>query len=98
MKVSSKDYSILKTNKLGSFQVSAGWGATPAISAKGDSIYFGNNSTTIYLHDFAKNQTKELAKIGDYIQNATMTYNNLAVNPKTVMYTSLQSKVTVTIT
>lgn len=29
MKVSSKDYSILKTNELGSFQVSAGWGATP---------------------------------------------------------------------
>lgn len=81
-KISSKDYSVLQTNNLTGFNVSAGWGATPGISAKGDMIYFGNAGTTIYSHNFTTSETKELAKVGDYVQNASMAYNNLGVDPK----------------
>lgn len=82
MKISSSDYSVIKANEIEKgFGLSAGWGATPAISAKGDIIYFGNNDTKIYSHNFTTGETKLMVNVPDHVENADMIYNNLAVNP-----------------
>lgn len=81
-KVSSSDYSILQTNELGDAKVGAGFGATPGISAKNDSIYFSNASTKIYRHIFSLNKTELMTDVKDHIDNAGIVYNNLAVNPQ----------------
>lgn len=82
-KVDASDYSIIQTNKLGDAKVSAGWGASPGISAKGDTIYFSNASTKIYRHIFSKNETKYMVDVKEEIEDANIVYNNLAVHPKT---------------
>lgn len=81
-KVSSADYSVLQTNELGDASVGAGFGATPGISAKADSIYFSNASTKIYRHIFSQNKTELLTDVKTHIDNAGIVYNNLAVNPQ----------------
>ena len=80
-KVSSKDYSIMQTNEIAEAQVGAGWGATPGISAKGDTIYFSNASTKIYRHIFNQKTTELMTNVKDHIENAGIVYNNLAVDP-----------------
>lgn len=82
-KVNPTDYSVIKTNELGDAKVSAGWGATPGISAKGDTLYFSNASTKIYRHIFNSNQTKFMVDVKTHITDAGMVYNNLAVHPET---------------
>lgn len=82
MKISSNDYSVIKENEIGEgFGLSAGWGSTPAISAKGDMIYFGNNETKIYRHNFTTSETQLMVNVPDRVENAGITYNTLAVNP-----------------
>lgn len=82
-KVSADDYSILQTNELENAQVGAGWAATPAISAKDDTLYFSNASTKIYRHIFSLNKTDYITDVKQHIPNADIVYNNLAVHPKT---------------
>lgn len=83
LKISASDYSTIASNTLGDAKVGAGWGATPAISAKGDTLYFSNASTTIWRHIFGQNQTVKMVNVKDYIADAGIVYNNLAVNPTT---------------
>lgn len=85
IKVNASDYT-LDTHTLDAGGVSAGWGATPAISTKGDEIYFSNNSSTIYRHDFATNTTETLGDVKSFVANWGMLYNSPAVHPVTGEY------------
>lgn len=82
-KVSSLDYSIMQENAVTQGSLSAGWGASPGISAKGDTIYFSGGSTTIYRHVFSSSHTELVGNVKDYVQDANIVYSNLAVHPKT---------------
>lgn len=83
MKIDPADYSILKSNELGSYKIGAGWGAVPAFAAFGDNVYFTNGSTTIYRHDFTSGTTEQLLNITSKIADAAMNYNSLGVDPET---------------
>ena len=62
--------------------LSAGWGATPAFGAKGETLYFTNNTTTIYSHSFESGETKELGQLSNFVSEDTNTlYNNIGVDP-----------------
>ena len=91
-KVSTKDHNIMQKNEISEGGVSAGWGATPGISAKGDTLYFSNATTTIYRHIFSQNKTDKMVDVKDVVPNAKMAYNNLAVHPETgdVYFTSIK--------
>ena len=84
MKINSKDYSIMQTNEMpAEAKLGSGAGATPGISAKGDTIYFSNSSTKIYRHIFSKNTTDFMVDAKTMVEDATMVYNNLGVHPVT---------------
>lgn len=91
-KVSATDYTIMQSNEIADAKVGAGWGATPGISAKGDTIYFSNAATKIYRHLFSKNKTEYMTDVKEHIENVGMVYNNLAVHPKTgeVYFTTIK--------
>lgn len=80
-KISSADYSIIKENELNDYNLSNNWGATPAITAKENMIYFRDSDMNIYCHYFINNKTEKLAKVSDFVDNSGTGYNNLAVNP-----------------
>lgn len=82
-KISASDYAVLQSNEITEAQVGAGYGSTPGISAKGDTIYFSNATTKIYRHIFSKKQTDFMTDVKDHIQNAGIVYNNLGVHPQT---------------
>lgn len=80
-KINAENYSIIKENEITEGNVSAGWGATPGISAKGDTIYYGNATTKIYRHIFNTGISEYLIDAKDFTEDAGMSYNNLAVHP-----------------
>ena len=82
-KVDSETYDIIKTNDVTEGSLSAGWGATPGITAMGDILYYNGGSTTIYRHDFTTGESKLMINAKDVIENAGMVYNNIAVHPLT---------------
>lgn len=85
IKLNASDYTLDK-HTLDAGGVGAGWGATPGISAKGDQIYFCNNSSTIYRHNFTTNTTEELGNVKPHVANWGMIYNMPAVHPVTGAY------------
>lgn len=80
-KLSSTDYSIIKTNSLKDYQLTTYGSATP-FSAKGNKLYFNSNEVKIYSHDFTSGETQMLYNVEDNIENAKMVYGSVAVNPK----------------
>lgn len=80
-KINSADYTITTNELPADVKISAGWGATPGISAKGDSIYFSNAGPKVYRHIFSKKQTDFLTDVSPLIEHFGMLYNNLTVNP-----------------
>ncbi|GAB6122088.1 DUF5074 domain-containing protein [Dysgonomonas termitidis] len=82
-KVSSSNYSTIKTNEITIGKVGAGAGATPGITAKGDTLYYSNASTTIYRHIFSTGESKEMVNAKTFVTNANIVYNNIAVHPRT---------------
>ncbi len=82
-KVSSDDLSVIKSNEITEGSLGAGWGSTPGITAKGDTIYYSNASTTIYRHIFESSETKKMIDARDVVSNIGMLYNNIAVHPVT---------------
>lgn len=93
VKLDGNKGTVLATNTLDAqYGLNAGWGATPSISAKGDTIYFSNNGTTIYRHLFSQNQTSVMVDVKEHVANAAMLYNNLAVHPETgdVYFTTIK--------
>ena len=85
IKLSATDYTT-ETHTLTVGGVSPGWGATPGISAKGDEIYFCNNTSTIYRHTFSTNTTEMLGDVKPNVVNWGMLYNMPAVHPVTGEY------------
>lgn len=82
-KVNSKTYSIIKANDITEGSVGAGWGATPGITAKGDTLYYSNAGTTIYRHIFSTEESKMMINARTVVPNSSMSYNNIAVHPIT---------------
>lgn len=82
MKINAKDYSVMQENEVEPFSSSSNM-ATPAISAKGDTLYFSGGTTKIYRHVFSKNQTDFMVDARTMVENAGIVYNYLGVNPMT---------------
>ncbi|WP_430973540.1 DUF5074 domain-containing protein [Sunxiuqinia rutila] len=82
LKVDPADYSIIKQNEIADFNVSAGWGASPAIGAKGDTVYFGSG-TKICQHILETGVTSVMTDVSEHIEHAGIVYNNLGVHPTT---------------
>lgn len=72
--------------------LSAGWAATPSITAKGDTLYMNGSGTKIYRHVFSTGETKLMVDVKDMVENAGMAYNTVAVNPLTgeVIFNSIK--------
>lgn len=85
IKLAAGDYTQEK-HTLTAGGVASGWGATPGISAKGDEIYFCNNTSTIYRHTFSTNTTETLGDVKPNVANWGMIYNMPAVHPVTGEY------------
>ncbi|MGN7819327.1 DUF5074 domain-containing protein [Chitinophaga sp. 22536] len=82
-KINFRDYSLIKANDIITGSVSAGFGATPGITAKGDTLYFSGAGTKIYRHVFSMGATEFMADAKTVVQNANIVYNNIAVHPVT---------------
>ena len=78
------DFKIIASNAV-TESTSAGWGATSAIFAMGNTIYFSGATTTIRKHDFAQKTTTVFANIleAKYAPELKTFYNSLGVDPKT---------------
>lgn len=85
IKLNANDYSMT-THELEVGGVSPGWGATPGITAKGDDIYFTNNTSTIYRHNFTTGTTETLGDVKSNVANWGIIYNMPAVHPVTGEY------------
>lgn len=83
LKINPTDYSVIKTNTISESKVGAGWGATPGISAKGDIVYLSNAGFNVYKHNFSTGETTFMTDVKQYVTEAAMLYNNLAVHPET---------------
>lgn len=82
-KINYRDYSLIKANDITAGSVSAGWGATPGITAKGDTLYFSGAGTKIYRHIFSMGSTEFMVDAKSMVENANIVYNNIAVHPVT---------------
>lgn len=85
-KVNSGDYSIIKSNDLSVGSLAAGMFATPSITSKGDTLYYGGSTMNIYRHIFTTGESKEMINKADLkllVPDATMVYNSMAVHPVT---------------
>jgi hypothetical protein len=95
-KINSADYSVIAYNEISGASLGAGWGATPGIGAKGDSIYFSNAAFEIYRHVFDASVTSGTAAlmvdVKEMVPNAGIVYNNLGVHPVTgeVWFTTIK--------
>ena len=82
-KINYRDYSLIKANDITTGSLSAGFGATPGITAKGDTLYFSGAGTKIYRHVFSVNTTEFMVDAKTMVENANVVYNNIAVHPVT---------------
>lgn len=82
-KINYRDYSLIKANEIAIGSLSAGFGATPGITAKGDTLYFSGAGTKMYRHVFSIGSTEFMADAKTMVENANIVYNNIAVHPLT---------------
>ncbi|WP_127127507.1 DUF5074 domain-containing protein [Pseudoflavitalea rhizosphaerae] len=82
-KVNYRDYSLIRANEITTGSLSAGWGATPGITAKGDTLYFSGAGTRIHRHIFSTGATEFLVDAKTKVEDAGIVYNNIAVHPIT---------------
>lgn len=80
-KINYRDHSLIKVNELSTGSAGAGFGATPGITAKGDTLYFSNAGTKIYRHIFSSNTTEFMVDAKTMVTDANIVYNNIAVHP-----------------
>lgn len=57
--------------------------ATSAIFAHANQIFFTEQSSVIYRHDFSTGETKEIVDVQKVDKQAKMYYNSLGIDPKT---------------
>lgn len=82
-KINYRDYSVIKANDITIGSLSAGFGATPGITAKGDTLYSCGAGTRIYRHIFSAGSTEFMVDAKTVVENANIVYNNIAVHPLT---------------
>lgn len=85
-KINSTDYSLIRANEITVGTVASGVFATPGITTKGDTIYYGGSSMSIYRHIFTTGDSEEMinkAELKALVPDATMVYNSMAVHPIT---------------
>lgn len=82
-KVNPNTLEIIQTNEISTGKINSGGFSTSDITAKENYIYFCGGSTKIYRHDFGTKETKLMADVKDYVDNANIVYNNLGVHPIT---------------
>ncbi|MEA4918299.1 DUF5074 domain-containing protein [Proteiniphilum sp.] len=85
-KVNSVDYSIIKTNDLTVGNVGNSFFATPGITSKGDTLYYGTGNMAIYRHIFSTGESKEMINavtVKSLVPDAGMEYNGIGVHPET---------------
>ena len=82
-KINSKTYEVIKENAVELGSVSAGYGATPGITAIGDILYYSGADKKIYRHNFTTGESKFMVDVETEVENANIVYNNIAVHPKT---------------
>ena len=59
------------------------WTATSAIFARANQIFFTEQSSVIYRHDFSTGETKEIVDVQKVDKQAKIYYNSLGIDPKT---------------
>ena len=59
------------------------WTATSAIFARANQIFFTEQSSVIYRHDFSTGETREIVDVQKVDKQAKMYYNSLGIDPKT---------------
>ncbi len=59
------------------------WTATSAIFARANQIFFTEQSSVIYRHDFSTGETKEIVDVQKVDKQAKKYYNSLGIDPKT---------------
>lgn len=85
--VNPKDGSIKEMNKIEGVKLGSGPAASPAITAKGDTLYFTNELSSwslgkkIYRHIFSKEQTDIVVDVEKVVENAGIVYGTVGVNP-----------------
>ena len=57
--------------------------ATSAIFARANQIFFTEQSSVIYRHDFSTGETKEIVDVQKVDKQAKIYYNSLGIDPKT---------------
>lgn len=82
-KIDSETLALIQTNEITVGRLGTGMASTPAITAKGDTLYYSNGGMTIYRHIFSKNESKQMISANEVLTNAGMAYNNIAVHPLT---------------
>lgn len=86
IKVNATDYSQVE-NAITEGGLSMGWGASPSMTAKGNSLYFNNNGFTFYKHDFDDAGSGITSVLGDtkalFPTITAMAYNMPAIHPVT---------------
>ncbi len=85
-KINSADYSVIRANEITTGTVANGVFATPGITTKGDTIYYGGGTRSIYRHIFTTGESKEMisrAELQSLVPDANMVYNSMAVHPVT---------------
>ena len=82
-KINYRDYSLIKANDIAVGSLSAGFGATSGITAKGDTLYYSGAGTKIYRHIFSTGATEFMVDAKTAVENANIVYNNIAVHPVT---------------
>lgn len=82
-KIDSKNHSIIKSNELTEGSLYVGFGSSPGITAKGDTLYYSGNESKIYRHIFSIDETKLMVNAKDVEPDANIIYNTIAVHPVT---------------
>lgn len=85
-KINSADYSLIRANEITVGTVASGVFATPGITTKGDTIYYGGSSMSIYRHIFTTGDSEVMiskAELKALVPDANMVYNSMAVHPVT---------------
>ena len=59
------------------------WTATSAIFARANQIFFTEQSSVIYRHDFSTGETKKIVDVQKVDKQAKIYYNSLGIDPKT---------------
>lgn len=80
-KIDAETGGVIKVNEVTQGSLGAGWGATPGITAKGDTLYYSNASTRIYRHIFSTGESQFMVDAKTMVDDANIVYNNIAVHP-----------------